>query len=84
VEEHVQAWADAGHELHETQEEIQRLAKMAVAVEDKSESQVSFRLLVVDTSSAKAALADKALQLRSALLQWLDATWTADNQAVVN
>ncbi|GFH19055.1 uncharacterized protein HaLaN_15943, partial [Haematococcus lacustris] len=84
VEEHVQAWADAGHELHETQEEIQRLAKMAVAVEDKSESQVCFRLLVVDTSSAKAALADKALQLRSALLQWLDATWTADNQAVVN
>jgi hypothetical protein len=51
-------------------------------VEAKSELIVPFRLLAVETSSAKAALSEKALALRAALLAWVDDTWTADNAAI--
>lgn len=54
------------------------------SIEEKSEQLVTFRLVVVDTSLAKAKLVEKTQALRFALLEWVRTTWADANQAAVS
>jgi hypothetical protein len=73
-----------GRKLQETDAEIARLATLAQAVMDKCEGTVSFRMISVDTTGARAWLSERALELRSALMQWVADTWHTDNANTVD
>jgi hypothetical protein len=51
---------------------------------DKAEPVVVFRMLAIETSAARAELADRATAQRSALLAWVEARWAADSAGIVS
>lgn len=79
VEDYVENWASGQHSLEESEAEIERLAELAVSIENKSESTVTFRMVSVDASSAREALIDAALKRRAALLDYVALSWHQTN-----
>lgn len=58
--------------------------QMAKNIDNKSELQVWFKLMVVDCTHAKSALMERALSARHALQTWVQEEWHASNQAAID
>ncbi|KAA6419936.1 MAG: dynein heavy chain axonemal [Trebouxia sp. A1-2] len=78
----LKAWLTANHSLEDTQAEMARLQGLTDAVLNIAEPKVTFRLIQVDCSSAKASILQQAVTLRQGLQHQVAAAWTEGNRAV--
>ncbi|KAL0050690.1 hypothetical protein WJX82_005287 [Trebouxia sp. C0006] len=82
TKEFLDAWLAANHSLEDTQAEMARLQALTDAVLNIAEPKVTFRLIQVDCSSAKASILQQAVTLRQGLQHQVAAAWTEGNRAV--